>query len=149
MLGADLLGFHTYDYVRHFISSVEHIKNVEINFNQISYENRIIKVDSFPMGIDYDRYHNAALEHDKYPEETKSELMKNIDFHNKSNEESKLILSIDRMDYTKGIPNRIKSFEYFLEKYPEYKGKVRLVMLAVPSRENVEQYQLLKEKLTN
>ena len=146
MLGADLIGFHTYDYVRHFISSVERLKDIEINFNEISYGNRIIKVDSFPMGIDYNKYHNAALEHHKYPESSKSELMKNIDFHNKSNEESKLILSIDRMDYTKGIPNRIKSFEYFLNKYPEYKGKVRLVMLAVPSRENVLQYQLLKKE---
>lgn len=146
MLGADLVGFHTYDYARHFISSVSRIKDVEINFNEISFGNRIIKVDSFPMGIDYDKYHNAALDHDKYPEENKSELMKNLDFHNKSNEESKLILSIDRMDYTKGIPNRIKSFEYFLNKYPEYKGKVRLVMLAVPSRENVPQYQKLKRE---
>ncbi|MCG9792813.1 bifunctional alpha,alpha-trehalose-phosphate synthase (UDP-forming)/trehalose-phosphatase [Flavobacterium algicola] len=146
MLGADLIGFHTYDYARHFISSVSRIKGIEVNFNEISYENRIIKVDSFPMGIDYDRYHNAALEHEKYPEDSKSELMKSIDFHNKSNDESKLILSIDRMDYTKGIPNRVKSFEYFLNKYPEYKGKVRLVMLAVPSRENVAQYQLLKRE---
>ncbi|MBK0370050.1 bifunctional alpha,alpha-trehalose-phosphate synthase (UDP-forming)/trehalose-phosphatase [Flavobacterium agrisoli] len=146
MLGADLIGFHTYDYVRHFLSSTSRIKEVEVNFNQISYNNRIIKVDSFPMGIDYNRYHNAALEHDTNPEHTKSELMKNIDLHNQSNEESKLILCIDRMDYTKGIPNRIKSFEYFLNKYPEFKGKVRLVMLAVPSRENVEQYQLLKRE---
>lgn len=92
MLGADLVGFHTYDYARHFISSVSRIKDVEINFNEISFGNRIIKVDSFPMGIDYDKYHNAALDHDKYPEENKSELMKNLDFHNKSNEESKLIL---------------------------------------------------------
>lgn len=146
MLGADLIGFHTYDYVRHFISSVGRIKDVEINFNEISYGNRIIKVDSFPMGIDYNKYHNAALDHEKSPEDSKSDLMKSIDFHNKSNIESKLILTIDRMDYTKGIPNRIKSFEYFLKKYPEYKEKVRLVMLAVPSRENVEQYQLLKRE---
>jgi trehalose 6-phosphate synthase/phosphatase len=51
------------------------------------------------------------------------------------------------MDYTKGIPNRIKSFEYFLNKYPQYREKVRLVMLAVPSRENVAQYQLLKREI--
>ncbi|AWG22607.1 bifunctional alpha,alpha-trehalose-phosphate synthase (UDP-forming)/trehalose-phosphatase [Flavobacterium faecale] len=146
MLGADLIGFHTYDYARHFISCVSRIKGIEINFNEISYANRIIKVDSFPMGIDYDRYHNAALEHDQSSEESKTDLMKSIDFHNKSNDGSKLILSIDRMDYTKGIPNRIKSFEYFLNKYPEYKEKVRLVMLAVPSRENVAQYQLLKRE---
>jgi trehalose 6-phosphate synthase/phosphatase len=146
MLGADLIGFHTYDYVRHFISSTSRITGFEIRFNEIFYKNRIVKVDSFPMGIDYDRYHNAALEHEVRPHATKSELMHNIELHNLSFSESKLILSIDRMDYTKGIPNRIKSFEYFLNKYPEYKGKVRLVMLSVPSRENVPQYQRLKRE---
>ncbi|MGO4771858.1 bifunctional alpha,alpha-trehalose-phosphate synthase (UDP-forming)/trehalose-phosphatase [Flavobacterium sp. W22_SRS_FK3] len=146
MLGADLIGFHAYDYVRHFISSVARIIGLEVRFNEISYGDRIIKIDSFPMGIDYDRYHSAALEHSLRPEKTKSELMRNIELHNLSSGEGKLILSIDRMDYTKGIPNRIKSFEYFLNKYPEYKGKVRLVMLAVPSRENVPQYQKLKRE---
>lgn len=146
MLGADLIGFHSYDYVRHFISSVARITGLEVRFNEISYGERTIKIDSFPMGIDYDRYHNAALEHSLRPDKTKSELMRNIELHNLSSIESKIILSIDRMDYTKGIPNRIKSFEYFLNKYPEYKGKVRLVMLAVPSRENVPQYQKLKRE---
>lgn len=146
MLGADLIGFHSYDYVRHFISSVARITGLEVSFNEISYGERTIKIDSFPMGIDYDRYHNAAVEHSVRPDKTKSELMRNIELHNLSSVESKIILSIDRMDYTKGIPNRIKSFEYFLNKYPEYKGKVRLVMLAVPSRENVPQYQKLKRE---
>jgi trehalose 6-phosphate synthase/phosphatase len=64
-------------------------------------------------------------------------------------EDTKLILSIDRMDYTKGIPNRIKAFEYFLDHYPEFKEKVRLIMLAVPSRSDVPQYQNSNEKPMN
>lgn len=143
MLGADLLGFHTYDYERHFLSSVKRIMRLEVQFNEISYHDRIIKVDSFPMGIDYDKFHNAALEHDNDSEE-KSDLRKRLEEH--ISEDKKLILSIDRMDYTKGIPNRIKAFEYFLDNYPEYKEKVRLVMLAVPSRSNVPQYQKLKRE---
>ena len=143
MLGADLLGFHTYDYERHFLSSVKRIMRLEVQFNEISYHDRIIKVDSFPMGIDYDKFHNAALEHDNDSEE-KSDLRKRLEEH--ISEDKKLILSIDRMDYTKGIPNRIKAFEYFLDNYPEYNEKVRLVMLAVPSRSNVPQYQKLKRE---
>lgn len=143
MLGADLLGFHTYDYERHFLSSVQRILRLDVNFNEISYHDRIIKVDSFPMGIDYDKFSNAALAHNKNPQEN-SEVYQRLQEH--LLEDNKLILSIDRMDYTKGIPNRIKAFEYFLEKYPEFKEKVRLVMLAVPSRSNVLQYQKLKRE---
>src|SRR5690606_29250133 len=53
---------------------------------------------------------------------------------------------IDRMDYTKGIPHRIRAFEHFLEKYPEFIEKVRFVMLTVPSRTNVPQYNKLKRE---
>ncbi|WP_243471834.1 bifunctional alpha,alpha-trehalose-phosphate synthase (UDP-forming)/trehalose-phosphatase [Winogradskyella sp. MH6] len=143
MLGADLLGFHTYDYERHFLSSVKRILRLDVQFNEISYHDRIIKVDSFPMGIDYDKFYNAALEHHNESRE-KSDLRKRLEEH--ITEDKKLILSIDRMDYTKGIPNRIKAFEYFLDTYSEYKEKVRLVMLAVPSRSNVPQYQKLKRE---
>ena len=143
MLGADLLGFHTYDYERHFLSSIKRIIRLDVHFNQISYHDRLIKVDSFPMGIDYDKFYNAALEHSSNSKE-KSELY--LRLHEHVSEDKKLILSIDRMDYSKGIPNRIKAFEYFLDKFPEYKEKVRLVMLAVPSRSNVSQYKKLKRE---
>lgn len=146
MLGANLVGFHTYDYVRHFLSSVSRITGLETRFNDIYYKGRVIKVDSFPMGIDYARFHEAALEHSTCPESKRSELMQKLQEHSNAYTGSKLILSIDRMDYTKGIPARIRAFEYFLNKYPEYREKVRLVMLAVPSRSNVPQYQMLKKE---
>ena len=114
MLGSDLIGFHTYDYERHFISSVKRILGLEVNFNEILYEDRIVKVDSFPMGIDYEKFNTAAkLNEDSNPEE-RSDLQKRLDEHKQSTSGAKLILSIDRLDYTKGIPNRIRAFEYFL-----------------------------------
>lgn len=146
MLGSDLLGFHTYDYVRHFISTASRLGGLDVQLNEISYRERTVRADFFPMGIDYSRYHEAALEHKNRPEGSASELMRNLDNHINAFADSRLILSIDRMDYTKGIPNRIRAFEYFLDKYPQYRGKVRLVMLAVPSRENVAQYQKLKRE---
>lgn len=146
VLGADLIGFHTYDYERHFLSSIKRILRLDVNFNEIDYHERIVKVDSFPMGIDYNKFHDAAKSHRKLCSEERSELQQKLDEHFESTKDTKLILSIDRLDYTKGIPNRIRAFEYFLNKYPEFKEKVRLIMLSVPSRSNVPQYQLLKKE---
>ncbi|WP_417360934.1 bifunctional alpha,alpha-trehalose-phosphate synthase (UDP-forming)/trehalose-phosphatase [Galbibacter sp.] len=146
ILGANLIGFHTYDYERHFLSSIKRILRLEVNFNEITYHERIVKVDSFPMGIDYKKFHNAAKSHRKLNTEDRSELQQKLDEHFQSSKDAKLILSIDRLDYTKGIPNRIRAFEYFLNKYPEFKEKVRLIMLSVPSRSDVPQYQLLKKE---
>ena len=76
----------------------------------------------------------------------KSDLKKQLELHKKRADEGKLILSIDRLDYTKGVVNRIKAFELFLTKYPEFLEKVRLVMLTVPSRSSVSDYKRLKKE---
>ena len=99
------------------------------------------------MGIDYEKFEQAALEHFEKTQDQKSELQVRLDQHLDTQPGSKMILSIDRLDYTKGIANRIRAFEHFLEKYPEFKEKVRLIMLAVPSRSNVPQYQKLKREI--
>lgn len=145
MLGADLLGFHTYDYERHFISSVSRILRYETNINTIRVGNRLVKVDSFPMSIDYEKFHNAAIEQSQRTEKTSLQIR--IDQYKELVEDSKLILSIDRLDYTKGIAKRLEALEYFLDKFPQFKEKVRLIMLAVPSREEVPQYQQLKKEV--
>ncbi len=147
MLGADLIGFHTYDYERHFLRSVNRILHYDINFNAVNVGDRIIKVDSFPMGIDYKKFRDAAIKHRKQPNSENTDIQKKLDYHKYVTKGTHLIISIDRLDYTKGIANRIRAFGYFLEKYPEYQEKVRLIMLAVPSRTNVPQYQLLKKEI--
>lgn len=146
ILGSDLIGFHTYDYERHFLSSVKRITNKEVKFNKITHDNRIIKVDSFPMGIDYNKFENAAKENREQGKKEKTKVQRQLDEHLNESESAKMVLSIDRLDYTKGIPNRVRAFEYFLNKYPEYKEKIRLIMLAVPSRSEVPQYQKLKRE---
>ena len=147
MLGADLIGFHTYDYERHFFSSVRRLLGYEVSFNQIHMEDRIILGDAFPMGIDYDKFRSKAEEVFRKSLPEKSHLHKELEKYFLMSPNRKLILSIDRLDYTKGIPNRIRAFEYFLEKYPEYRNKVTLIMLVVPSRAEVEQYKLLKSEI--
>ena len=147
LLGADLIGFHTYDYERHFLSSVRRLLGLEVSFNDIYLEDRVIKVDSFPMGIDYNKFHEAAKASVSLKGVERSDLQKKLDAHKESAPDTKLIVSIDRLDYSKGIAKRINAFEYFLNKYPEYKEKVRLIILAVPSRSNVPQYKLLKREI--
>lgn len=147
LLGADLIGFHTYDYERHFLSSVRRLLGLDVSFNDIYIDHRVIKVDSFPMGIDYKKFKDAAVANQKNTNEKRSDLQIKLDDHKAAAPDTKLILSIDRLDYSKGIAKRINAFEYFLNKYPEYKEKVRLIILAVPSRSNVPQYQLLKKEI--
>ena len=147
MLGADLIGFHTYDYERHFLSAVQRILGFDIEFNTVVNGKLNTTVDSFPMGIDYEKFSGAALENYKQNEEQESFVQHEINKHLSSEKGTKLILSIDRLDYTKGIANRLRAFEYFLDNHPQYHKKVRLVLLAVPSRANVPQYKKLKNEI--
>jgi trehalose 6-phosphate synthase/phosphatase len=147
LLGSDLIGFHTYDYERHFLSSVRRILGLEVSFNDIYYDDRVVKVDSFPMGIDYDKFNSAAKTHATQSKDNQSDLQRRLNKHKEDAPDAKFLLSIDRLDYSKGIAKRLNAFEYFLNKYPQYKEKVRLIILAVPSRSNVPQYKLLKREI--
>jgi trehalose 6-phosphate synthase/phosphatase len=148
LLGADLIGFHTYDYERHFISSVRRLVGHDVVLGEINLGDRIVKVDSYPMGIDFDKFNDAVLkkrEAGKTPEA--SDLKHQMDEFFSKDPHRKLILSIDRLDYSKGIPNRLIGFRHFLDQHPEYHGKVTLVMLAVPSRTHVEHYQIIRSEV--
>lgn len=147
MLGADLIGFHTYDYARHFISSVRRLKGCEVDFNKIRLDNRRVFVDVFPMGIDYQQFHDKAYETQTKPIQERSKEHRDLDKYLLATSDRKLMLSIDRLDYTKGIPNRLRAFKLFLEKYPQYVEKVSLILLTVPSRTDVEQYQNLRKEV--
>ncbi len=137
LLGADLIGFHTYDYVRHFLSSTRRLLGLDDVLNVINYEDRYVKVDSFPMGIDYQRFAGEYNLENLSPEVLELKKIK----------KTKTILSIDRLDYTKGIPERIRAFGNFLQKYPQYKEKVRLNLIVAPSRTEIENYDLLLKEI--
>ncbi len=138
MLGADLIGFHTYDYVRHFLSATRRILDLEHSLGRIKMDGRVADVDSFPMGIDFEKFAKAIHEPDTIAELVS--VRKNFG-------KEKLILSVDRLDYSKGILQRLHAFDAFLERHPEYQGQVSLITVLVPSRNNVDQYQLLKEQI--
>jgi trehalose 6-phosphate synthase/phosphatase len=138
ILGADLVGFHTYDYVRHFLDSVMRLTGYEHLFGQVTTNDRVIKVDAFPMGIDFRRFADAAKSAEVQGETTR--------IRRKSGER-KIILSIDRLDYTKGIVQRLEAFDTFLRRHPEQRERVDLVLVAVPSRTRVEHYRELKQQV--
>jgi len=138
LLGADLIGFHTYDYVRHFLSSVSRVMGFEHTLGKVGMGNRVIKVDAFPMGIDYEKYSQAI---------SKAGVRKEVDKILQEVGKRKIIISIDRLDYTKGIIQRLEAFDLFLSENPEYKEKVTLIMVAVPSRTGVEDYKMLRNRL--
>lgn len=135
MVGADLVGFHTYDDVRHFLSSVNRLIGVDSQMGSIRIDDRLVNIDAFPMGIDVEKFSKAADS-----EETRNE----IEEYKKSLGDTKAIISIDRLDYSKGIPERLKALDLFLETYPEFKEKVTLILVIVPSRDQVDLYQKLK-----
>ncbi len=138
LLGADLIGFHTHDYMRHFISAIYRVLNLNCNLDEINLDNRIVHIDAFPMGINYEQY-NQAPNLPKVKE--KSDLLKE-----KLGDRS-IILSVDRLDYSKGILHRLNGFAQFLDHHPEYHEKVSLAMIVVPSRDTVDIYAELKTKM--
>ena len=138
MLGADFLGFHTYDDMRHFLSSVNRLAGLGNSNGTIKVKNRLIKADALPMGIDYEKYAASAQDPETLAREAR---------YRKSIGTVKLILSIDRLDYSKGIPQRLRAFELFLSKYSDFKEKVSLFMVVVPSRDSVSKYKQLKEEI--
>ncbi|MDX9703743.1 MAG: bifunctional alpha,alpha-trehalose-phosphate synthase (UDP-forming)/trehalose-phosphatase [Candidatus Auribacterota bacterium] len=138
IMGANVAGFHTYNYVKHFLNSARYIFGYDHDVGRITMENHLLKVDAFPMGIDYARFADAACSKEvkKEAEKIRAKL-----------DGKKIILSIDRLDYTKGIAQRLEAFDLFLDMYPEYKGVVTLLLVAVPSRTGIDNYMLLKKQL--
>lgn len=138
VLGADLVGFHTFDYARHFLSASMRLLGLEHHLGQISFNDRSIKVDSFPMGIDYKKFATAA---------NLKSVKKEITRYTRMTEGRKIILSIDRLDYAKGILQRLEAFHQLLRHNPSYKEQVSLILLVVPSRSKVESYRTLKHRV--
>ena len=139
LLGADLIGFHVYDYARHFLSSCLRLLGVSSHQGVLEYEGRTIKTDAFPIGIDYDKFRSSL---DAAP--TKQAISELDKIYGKN---MKLILSVDRLDYSKGIPERLEAFRILLHDFPEWRGKVQMQMVAVPSRTEVKTYQELRDTI--
>ena len=131
MLGADLVGFHTAAYTRHFASSVLRILGAASSIDRIHHRGREIRLGVFPMGVDATSF--AALAAQPPVIEAAEALG--------GDGSVRLLVGIDRLDYTKGIPRRLLAYERLLADHPELRERVRFVQIAVPSRGDVGAYQ--------
>jgi trehalose 6-phosphate synthase/phosphatase len=142
VMGADLIGFHTYDYVQHFLQSVKMLLGVDNYFHNLQYQDRMVRIDLFPIGIDYNKFYQAASD---------PEVLDNCNKIRNNLENKKIIFSVDRLDYTKGLPSRLNGFEYFLDRYPEWREKMVFILNIVPSRSNIPAYlerkKMIEEKV--
>lgn len=138
VIGADLIGFHTYDYTHHFLRTLLRMLGLDHSMGTVAYGDRTLKVDTFPMGIEYDKYSSATELPEVHAEQAEiDQIMAG----------RTAVLSVDRLDYTKGILNRLRGFELFLEKNPDWREKVKLILIVVPSREAVNEYDAMKHQI--
>lgn len=135
VLSCDLIGFHTYDYARHFLSSVERVLGVATMPNGVEYNGRYVNVGAFPIGIDVDNFTDGLK---------KDSVIQRVQQLKDKFQDTKIIVGVDRLDYIKGVPQKLHALEVFLNEHPEWIGKVVLVQVAVPSRGDVEEYQALR-----
>lgn len=135
VLYCDLIGFHTYDYARHFLSSCTRILGLPTMPNGVELDGRLAHVGTFPIGIDP----SSFIENLK-----KDSVKARVSQLEQRFNGCKVIVGVDRLDYIKGVPQKLHALELFLSQHPEWIGKVVLVQLAVPSRQDVEEYQNLR-----
>ncbi|MFO8100431.1 MAG: trehalose-6-phosphate synthase [Salinibacter sp.] len=138
MLGCDLIGFHVEEYVDNFLESAETLLDADVEGNVIRYNGRETRAEAHPIGIDVERFKRMA--HDPSIDEEAQKFRDRLgtDY---------VVIGIDRLDYTKGIRSRMLAFEEFLEKNPEYHGKVSFFQIATPSRTELQSYQQIRREV--
>lgn len=144
LLSYDLIGFQTQIDKNNFLEVVAYliedavINKKEQEISVVITQTGEHKVGAFPISIDYDEFSNQAKS------QQVCKMTKDI---KESYHGQKILLGIDRLDYSKGIPQRLKSYKRFLEKYPRMRKKVKLVQVMVPSREDIVKYANLKSEI--
>jgi trehalose 6-phosphate synthase/phosphatase len=136
LLGADLLGFHASPYVRHFASAALRLLGVPTEVDRIRWKGRDVSLGVFPMGVDAASFGELAA---------RPEVDALADSHRVYG--ALLLVGVDRLDYTKGITRRLLAYDALLRRHPELHGRIRLVQVAVPSRENVGAYRELRDEV--
>jgi trehalose 6-phosphate synthase/phosphatase len=136
LLGADLIGFHTTSYLRHFATALLLLLGHPTQVDRVLVEDRIVRLGVFPMGVDAKRIGALA---------ERASLQAEVQETRSGSEHT--LVAIDRLDYTKGVPQRLLAFETLLQQHPELRGKVKLVNLAVPSRVAVRAYRQFRREV--
>jgi trehalose 6-phosphate synthase/phosphatase len=138
LLGADLVGFHTFAYMRHFMTSLLHVDGVEADIDRVRTGEREVKVGVFPMGIDAAAFSTLAEDPD---------VLARVEAIRRDAGGRRIVLGVDRLDYTKGIPRRLEAIEHMLERDPNLRDGMRYIQVAVPSRGEVDSYQRFRRQV--
>ncbi|EGD95782.1 alpha,alpha-trehalose-phosphate synthase [Trichophyton tonsurans CBS 112818] len=138
VLDSDLIGFHTNDYAGHFAEACSQILGASKDGLTLRYKDRTIQVGKFIVGIDPTRFLEAV---------ESEPVQKRIGELEYKYKDIKRIVGVDRLDYIKGLPEKLRGFQEFLRTHPEWVGKIVLIQIAVPSREDVQEYQELEAEL--
>jgi trehalose 6-phosphate synthase/phosphatase len=139
LLGADVVGFHTLAYVRHFRSAVSHLLGAEVAGNRIMHNGRQIELMARPLGIDSADWSSDG--------ELEPEVQREMEGLRAAIAGRSLILGVERLDYTKGIPERLLAYQALLREDPSLVERVMMIQIAVPSRVEVEEYRELKDEV--
>jgi trehalose 6-phosphate synthase/phosphatase len=134
MLGADLVGFQNHSDLQHFLTAILRILGVEAGVDSVEWGGRQVSAGVHPIGIDFGAFNDPPSVPDVLAELATAPGVATL-------------LGIDRLDYTKGIPRRLLAVERLFERYPRWRRKVRLLQVAVPSREGVLAYQDLRRQV--
>ena len=137
LLGADLIGFHTFSYLRHFRSTVLRLLGLESEMDLIPTETHTAAIGVHPIGINSEKFLNE-MQSDEYH--------RRLDEYCRTYRDKKIVLSVERLDYTKGIPRRLDAIERYLSQ-SEQRDDIVFIFINVPSRESVQEYQDLLEGL--
>ena len=141
MLGNDLMGFHIKSFCDNFLDSVEHLLKAKVDRNKsvITYRDKTTLVQPFPISVDFDSIsQDAGIE---TVEQEMDTLPRELDLEDKY-----VGIGMDRIDYTKGIPERLQALDKFLEDNPGYRGKLVFIQAGMPSRTQIESYQNLMKR---
>lgn len=139
MLGADYLGFHTHRYLQNFRTSILRLLGLTSEMDRAEVGRRTVRLDALPIGIAPEQFNDLLLKSPGTRTQL-AELKQRFSC-------CKIILGVDRLDYTKGIPERLRAYRRFLRDSPEWHGKVVLIQVAVPSRERVPKYTRLRKEV--
>ena len=137
LLGADLVGFHTFGYVRHLKSAVLRLLGYESDMKAIHHEQGMTYASVFPIGINASKF---LEELDSKPFKQKKKRLEEI------YKDKKIVLSVERLDYTKGIRRRLDAIDTFLQGYKD-KNSIVFIFVSVPSREEVREYRIFIEEI--
>ncbi len=138
LLGADIIGFHAYEYVSHFRTAALRVLGMESEAMYLQLQSRRVALEVLPIGIEPSEVKELLRTSEARREQTDLERT----FAGK-----RIIVGVDRLDYTKGIPLKLLAFEELLKSHPEWRECVVLVQVAAPSRTGVEEYQQLKREV--